>query len=651
MNIVYIWIERYGCFRNNEFNFTSKYYFHYDYRDGKLDFKNKSKDYVDDFFGSQIELTAIVGENGVGKTTLMELIMTISKDNLIQTNCIIVCEQIKTEKTELIAYYTDKIECNCSCSYISLKPINKRYGYRFPESKSLKMIYYTNSFNFSQYNEVYGNIVNLSTASCYWKEHTDLSDINKAEKNIIIYHYHQEIKYQVDFLTSKGENIEDYGIQFPKYVTIVFNYYDNQQFLKWFKKHIKTSESEAIDLFNNFLPKPSDSLDGSRVNEFKYRMSIAIFSCMIQELDITYPMLNDEQCGDFFKQLVEVYTDKKNSDSVAWNNLRDFFERQIELIKFGTEEINNKKTYNLFKKRFITLKAKEYIDFINFIDNQLVFSDFPFSNMNIFNRFTIAFRANIDDNQADIQTEFSLFFEKYRQTTGVLDYLSFEWGLSSGEMALLNVFARLFSITKEVDNIRFLPQDVNSDMKADSAVIMIDEADMMLHPAWQQKYIKSILSFLCDVYKDTHLQLMIATHSPIILSDIPKQNVIYLHKDNNNRQIIVDVNNKHAETFGANIFQLFNDAFFLDEGAIGCFAEEKLAELLEMIDKQANQHKFEIRKRISMIGDAFLRKKIDQMFIEKLHVTNRVEELEEQIKKIQSEIIALKNINKEESND
>lgn len=28
-----------------------------------------------------------------------------------------------------------------------------------------------------------------------------------------------------------------------------------------------------------------------------------------------------------------------------------------------------------------------------------------------------------------------------------------------------------------------------------------------------------------------------------------------------------------------------------------------------MIDKQANQRKFEIRKRISMIGDVFLRKK------------------------------------------
>ena len=200
MHIVYIWIEQCGCFRNNEFNFTSKYDFHYDNRNGKLDFKDQSKDYVENFFGNQIELTAIVGENGVGKTTLMEFIMTLSKDNLIQTNCIIVCEQIKTEKKELIAYYTDNIECNCSCSYVSLKPINNTHGYRFPESNSLKMIYYTSCFNFSQYHEVYGDSINLSTASCYWREYTDLSELKKAEKNIVIYHYHQEIKYQIDFL-------------------------------------------------------------------------------------------------------------------------------------------------------------------------------------------------------------------------------------------------------------------------------------------------------------------------------------------------------------------------------------------------------------------------------------------------------------------
>lgn len=649
MNIIYIWIEQYGCFSNNEFNFSSKYNFHYNNRTGELSFKNQSKDYVENFFGSQIELTAIVGENGVGKTTLMEFIMTLSKNNLIQTKCIIICEQINTEKAELIAYYTDNIECNCSCSYVSLKSINNTHGYRFPESNSLRMIYYTNCFNFRQYRTSYGNSINLSTASCYWSAYEYLNEIKKEEKNIVIYHHHQEIKNQINFLSSKKKDVENFGIKYPEYVTVKFNYYDNKPFLRWFIKNIKTSESEAIDLLKKFLPKPSDGMDNYAVSEFKYRMSISIFMCMIQELDFSYPHLDDKQCTNLLRQLIEVYTNENNSNSDAWNNLRIFFEKQIKLIEDVNKEVNEKNSFDLGEHEFLVVKAQKYIDFMSFIDNELVYSDSPFYYISMFNGFKIAFSAEIKDNQADIQTEILSFFEKYHQTIGILDYLSFEWNLSSGEMALLNVFSRLFSITKEMNGNRFLPRDNNSDINSDNAVIMIDEADMMLHPAWEQKYITSLIAFLSDVYKDTHLHLMIATHSPIMLSDIPKQNVIYLHK--NNRKIIVDNQDDHAETFGANIFRLFNDAFFLDEGAIGCFAEKKLAELLEMIDKQANQRKFEIRKRIFMIGDVFLRKKIEHIFVDKLSVVNRIEELEDQMRKIQSEIIALKSADEGEDHD
>lgn len=60
---------------------------------------------------------------------------------------------------------------------------------------------------------------------------------------------------------------------------------------------------------------------------------------------------------------------------------------------------------------------------MNFIDDQLVLWNSTFSYMHTFNCFKIAFNANIKDNKVDIQTEFSLFFEKYCQTTSILDYL------------------------------------------------------------------------------------------------------------------------------------------------------------------------------------------------------------------------------------
>lgn len=652
MNIVYIWIEQYGCFTNNEFNFTNKYDFHYDNKGGKLEFNGHSKDYVENFFGNQIELTAIVGENGVGKTTLMEFIMTLSNGDLIPTNCIIVCEKINKGKRELTAYYTDNIICSlCDlCDYeslsITLKLINNHNGYSFPESNSLRIVYYTNCFNFSQYHETYGNSINLSTASCYWNEYANLSEI---DKNIVIHHYHREIYNQVDFLTSKGEDVENFGIKYPEYIRVLFNYNDSYTFEKWYENYIKLNKNEVDKelgnkIFNKFLPKPK----GNGLETFKYRMAVAMFSSIIHESNYIHPSLNSEQYKDLLIQLKRVYDSQNDNDLAAWNNLRKFFDGQIKSLK----SFQNDKAFDMLDSIFVIFKAQEYIDFMDFIDNQLVFSESPFDYMNTLfdnNYFTIAFSANIKDNQADIKTEFSLFFEKYCQTTRILDYLSFEWNLSSGEIALLNVFARLFSVTIRRKNNRFLPEDSNSDVVAKNAIIMIDEADMMLHPSWQQQYIKSIIAFLSDVYKDTHLQLVIATHSPIILSDIPKQNVVYLRKNNN--QIIVDKNFYHAETFGANIFRLFNDAFFLEEGAIGCFAEMKLAELLEIIDKEANQRKVEIKKRISLIGDGFLRKKIEQIFIDRLNVMSRIEELENQVKDIQKDISTLKSAYEEKKHD
>ena len=168
---------------------------------------------------------------------------------------------------------------------------------------------------------------------------------------------------------------------------------------------------------------------------------------------------------------------------------------------------------------------------------------------------------------------------------------------------------------------------------------------MLLHPEWQQKYIKALINFFSIIYENKYIQLIISTHSPIFLSDIPKQNVIYL-TENENGKAVVDDNAKHNETFGANIYKLFNDAFFLKEGSIGEFAEEKIKELLKLIDNSANQEKEKIKSMINIIGDQFLKSKIERMFYERLNNrTNnesRLMELEEKKNNIQKEIDNIK---------
>lgn len=55
----------------------------------------------------------------------------------------------------------------------------------------------------------------------------------------------------------------------------------------------------------------------------------------------------------------------------------------------------------------------------------------------------------------------------------------------------------------------------------DSAILFIDEGDLYYHPEWQRLYI----SDLCKIIEEAvpcNLQIIIATNSPFILSDILK---------------------------------------------------------------------------------------------------------------------------------
>lgn len=102
--------------------------------------------------------------------------------------------------------------------------------------------------------------------------------------------------------------------------------------------------------------------------------------------------------------------------------------------------------------------------------------------------------------------------------------------------------------------------------------------------------------------------MIIATHSPIILSDIPKQNIIYLSKDEKGNTKVDSITD-HEETFGANIYTLYNNAFFMDDGAVGEVAKEYIRKIKNDIDNSSKSYE-EIEDNISIIGDEFIRNQL-----------------------------------------
>lgn len=90
-------------------------------------------------------------------------------------------------------------------------------------------------------------------------------------------------------------------------------------------------------------------------------------------------------------------------------------------------------------------------------------------------------------------------------------------------------------------------------LQPNNSIILIDEPEISLHPAWQQK-IMQIYSRI-----GTNNQFIVATHSPQIIASVPYQNRIILRKHNGKIEPLyyseppsgVDVNSILAEIMGA----------------------------------------------------------------------------------------------------
>ena len=114
----------------------------------------------------------------------------------------------------------------------------------------------------------------------------------------------------------------------------------------------------------------------------------------------------------------------------------------------------------------------------------------------------------------------------------------------------------------------------------ENILLLIDEVDLYLHPEWQRQILNDLLNAIKEAFPKNFVQVIITSHSPIILSDIPRGNSIFLQCQDGKI-----VQEKHEiQTFGANIYSLYKDAFFIKDGlAMGSFARETINSWIEEI--------------------------------------------------------------------
>ena len=177
----------------------------------------------------------------------------------------------------------------------------------------------------------------------------------------------------------------------------------------------------------------------------------------------------------------------------------------------------------------------------------------------------------------------------HAQTRVISPYLKFDVipHMSSGEMSFLTLFSRLY---------HFIKADKSTDK---NCIIFIDEAETTLHPEWQRRLVLYCIRFL-EVFKPgNNYQLVFASHSPMLLSDIPIGNTIFLKRrdaDGQKHAVVysaqafaLNQNNGATNTFAANIFDLYRSAFSMeDHGIVGMFAQEKLDNIMAKLNRIIN---------------------------------------------------------------
>lgn len=162
----------------------------------------------------------------------------------------------------------------------------------------------------------------------------------------------------------------------------------------------------------------------------------------------------------------------------------------------------------------------------------------------------------------------------------VIKYIWLRYNCSAGERAFLNIFSYLNSILEFKYLSNYAINGINKNV-----LLLLDEPDLYCHPEWQRKMLYEIIETLELLYQGFNFQIIFSTHSPLFLSDMPRENVVLLDKTENG---ICVVDEDIKQTFGANIFDLYNNSFFINS-YIGEFALQKIAQTIRSISEWYRQ--------------------------------------------------------------
>lgn len=151
--------------------------------------------------------------------------------------------------------------------------------------------------------------------------------------------------------------------------------------------------------------------------------------------------------------------------------------------------------------------------------------------------------------------------------------------------------------------------------------LVFDEVEICFHPEYQRRFVDELLGYIRRMRMNSHAtyNIIIATHSPFILTDIPQSNILYLEEGKSADRV------NFKNPFAANICDVLYQSFFLREGFVGEFARNKIREVLSWLNVEGRVVITEKRwlqfvTIMEQVGDPFVRMQLKQLLEKKTGV-------------------------------